>query len=544
MKTTMCRKLSLLLFVLPIAGMLHAQKPIKRITAPITVNTTWDCDTTYFLKSYIYVKNNATLTIQPGTVIIGDTTNKGSLIIERGSKLQAIGTVTCPIVFTSSRKPGLRKRGDWGGLILLGRGPLNVPGGEANIEGIPPSDDTKYGGGANPDPNDNSGTLKYVRVEFAGVALSPNNEINGLTMGAVGAGTSIDYVQVSFANDDSFEWFGGTVNAKHLIAFRGIDDDFDTDNGYSGKVQFAMGLRDKKVADVSGSKGFESDNDATGTANTPQTRAIFCNVTSDAGADTTQNSLFTAGAHIRRNSHQYIYNSIIMGFPEGLLIDGTPTQSNVLADTLVTGNIITCKYAPKYVVSTPVNSAVDNLLLSANNYYPGNLQVKLSVPYNLTAPNLRPKAGSPALNTANFGHAGLSDPFFTPVTYRGAFSQTTDWTTGWANFDPVNAVYTNACACSTGKAVEVAENTPVLTDLVIYPNPAHGAFKINLTGFSNNVVIKVTNMMTGNIVYSAQRSNPVKNANIDVNLPNATAGLYTVEVSDGSKSVTKKVNIF
>ena len=256
MKTNICRKFSLLLLVFPIAGMLHAQKPIKKITVPITVNTTWDCDTTYFLKSYIYVKNNATLTIQPGTVIIGDTTNKGALIIERGSQLLAAGTATCPIVFTSSRKPNFRKRGDWGGVILLGRGPLNTPTGEANIEGIPPSDDTKYGGGANPDPNDNSGVLKYVRIEFAGVALAPNNEINGLTMGAVGAGTTIDYVQVSYSNDDSYEWFGGTVNCKHIIAFRGIDDDFDTDNGYSGKVQFAMGLRDKTVADVFRFKSF------------------------------------------------------------------------------------------------------------------------------------------------------------------------------------------------------------------------------------------------------------------------------------------------
>jgi hypothetical protein len=133
-----------------------------------------------------------------------------------------------------------------------------------------------------PDNNDNSGTLKYVRIEFGGYVYAPNNEINGLTFGAVGSGTTIDYVQVSYSNDDAFEWFGGAVNCKHLVSYRNLDDDFDTDNGYSGIVQFALAIRDPQISDnpsVSTSEGFESDNNATGSSVSPYTRAIFTNCT-------------------------------------------------------------------------------------------------------------------------------------------------------------------------------------------------------------------------------------------------------------------------
>ena len=121
--------------------------------------------------------------------------------------------------------------------------------------------------------------MKYVRIEYPGIAYSPNNEINGLTFGGVGRGTTIDYIQVSYSGDDSYEWFGGTVNCKHLIAYRGWDDDFDTDFGYQGKLQFLVGLRDPEVADQSGSNGFESDNDGSGSTKFTKniTNVVECN---------------------------------------------------------------------------------------------------------------------------------------------------------------------------------------------------------------------------------------------------------------------------
>ncbi len=259
---------------------------IVTVSANITANTTWTTGKTYKLNGTIYVTNNATLTIQPGVIVKGIYSNTGTaLVITKGAKINAVGTASAPIVFTSDKAAGSRAAGDWGGIILLGKDKFNQTGGLNNIEGLAANTLTEYGGGTTPDVNDNSGILKYVRIEFGGFVFSPNNEINGLTMGAVGAGTTIDYVQVSYSGDDSFEWFGGSVNCKHLVAYRGLDDDLDTDNGYAGTVQYALCIRDPQISDnpaISTSEGFESDNNPTDTdpiAGTTNTSAIFSNCT-------------------------------------------------------------------------------------------------------------------------------------------------------------------------------------------------------------------------------------------------------------------------
>ncbi|RZK35197.1 MAG: T9SS C-terminal target domain-containing protein, partial [Hymenobacter sp.] len=210
------------------------------VNAPITTNTTWSASSKYLLKGYVYVRSGATLTIEAGTVIFGDKDTKGALIVEPGAMLMAIGTAAKPIVFTSNQPKGSRNYGDWGGLIIAGNAPVNsiVNGVQPTIEGGPT---TKYGG---TNATDNSGVLQYVRLEFGGVAFSPNNEVNGLTLAGVGSSTVLDHIQVSYSGDDSFEWFGGTVNAKYLVSHRCFDDDFDTDNGFSGKIQFGVALRD------------------------------------------------------------------------------------------------------------------------------------------------------------------------------------------------------------------------------------------------------------------------------------------------------------
>ena len=177
------------------------------IKGNIDENVTLSASKIYLLEGFVYIAEGATLTIQPGTVIKGDQATNGSLIVERGGKIMAEGTVAKPIVFTSAKPKGSRKAGDWGGIIILGNAPVNLP--NAKIEG---GVDRSYGGS---DANDNSGVLKYVRIEYSGIAFQPDNEVNGLTLGGVGAGTTIDYVQVSFNGDDAFEFFGGTVNAKH-----------------------------------------------------------------------------------------------------------------------------------------------------------------------------------------------------------------------------------------------------------------------------------------------------------------------------------------
>lgn len=319
---------------------------VTTVSADITTNTTWSG--VVKLMNKVYVKNNATLTIAPGTIIRGDKLTQGTLIITRGAKIIADGTAANPIVFTSNEAVGARNEGDWGGLVLLGLAKNNQPGGVANIEGIVPTTDSQYGGNFD---NDNSGILRYVRVEFAGIALEPNKEINGITFGSVGNQTIVDYVQVTFSGDDSFEWFGGTVNCKHLIAYRGLDDDFDCDFGYRGKVQFALSIRDKDLSDAPGdSNAFECDNDAAGSTAQPKTRPIFSNVTlvGPKGNGTTAlptGEKFEKAFRLRRNSAVSVLNSLVTGWEKGLSIEGAPVVANLNGDTMVFVNNILTNFA-------------------------------------------------------------------------------------------------------------------------------------------------------------------------------------------------------
>lgn len=419
----------------------------------ITQNRTLYAQYTYKLRGLVYVTNGAILTIEPGTKIVGELNRQGGLVITRSSKIIADGTVDKPIVFTSESPNPVR--GDWSGLILLGNAPTNasfngvqgigeIEGGVNNSDGL-----GLYGLGASSNPADNSGILRYVRIEYAGYAFLPDKEINGLTFGGVGSGTIVDYVQVSYANDDSYEWFGGTVNCKHLIAYKGLDDDFDTDNGYAGNVQFGIGLRDSAVADISKSEAFESDNDANGSALTPQTKAIFSNMTVVGPRENLTNkgnSLYLGGAQIRRNSSESIVNSIILGWPIGLYIDaskGVPTDNNIpnsllVQNTIIGGCNIPVKYAPS--TSTPTGATDASILAWFNTPAYGNsivtttADVKLTAPFNYATPDFTPQAGSPALTGASFTHLALKN-FFTPVTYRGAVGAGDTWYKGWTKFN-------------------------------------------------------------------------------------------------------------
>lgn len=428
------------------------------IKGDITSDMELTADKKYRLEGFVYVKDGATLKIAPGTVIVGDKATKASLIITTSGKIEANGTATAPIVFTSAFEPGLRNAGDWGGIVLLGKAPVNVDGGEGKLEGgLVPTDASKekeyvwYGGS---ESGHSSGSLQYVRIEFAGIAYSPDNEINSLTMGGVGSGTKISHIQVYRAGDDAYEWFGGTVNCDHLIATYTWDDDFDTDFGYSGKVQFGLVQRAKNIADVSGSNGFESDNNGNGTAATPQTSAVFSNITVVGPYEGTTfsgaNANYHNGAQIRRNSSISIHNSIFMGFPFGLYIDNTkgePTSANITADKLkYKNNIIAgCKDALKTSSPYTIEEMTTWISANGNSIMESTLDAKLADPYKFSntvsskvgTPDFRLAAGSPALTGASF--AGLSG--FETVAYKGAFGSSIDWTEGWAEHDADNAKY-------------------------------------------------------------------------------------------------------
>ncbi|MDR1500095.1 MAG: Ig-like domain-containing protein [Tannerellaceae bacterium] len=391
------------------------------------------------LRGYVYIVDGVTLTVEAGAVVKGEKSTMGSsLIVERGGKIIAQGTADKPIVFTSDQPKGSRSYGDWGGIVLCGKAPTNNIT-EPQIEGGPRS---RYGGDT---PDDNSGILKYVRIEFAGYPYQPDKEINGLTCGGVGSATTIEYVQVSFCGDDSFEWFGGTVNARHLIAFKGWDDEFDTDYGFSGNLQFLLGVRDPRHADTSKSNGFESDNDAQGSGNTPLTRPVFSNVTLigplyGVAADKAQDDIlyntedaangakggqFQSAMHIRRNSSLNVYNSVFVGWPYGLNLDNA-NEGAVVRNVIFAG-----------MWKDFQNDGSEAYFLKEGL---GNRSI-LSTKDVIASDGDYSSVVASQISGADFADALLGNSFFEKVTYKGAFDGTNDWTSGWANFDPNNADY-------------------------------------------------------------------------------------------------------
>jgi len=463
--------------------------PNVDVTTSITTDTHWTAGNTYYLKSQIYVKNNATLTIDAGVVIRADHTATGAgLFVTKGAKVIAIGTATSPIVFTSDNAAGSRAKGDWGGVILLGKGAYNINNGINNIEGIAASTDTEFGGGSTPNDADDSGTLKYVRIEFGGYVYGPNQEINGLTFGAVGSGTTIDYVQVSHSNDDSFEWFGGAVNCKHLVAFRGLDDDFDTDNGFSGKVQFCLGVRDPNIADnpaVSTSEGFESDNNASGDSSTPFTTAIFSNCTMV--GPTYRTTLLNGGtmptggykraARLRKNTKLKIYNSIFIDYLEGLHVDNSGSALLGAAEA----------------------NAVNNELVFKNNILAGITTTAKIVQISTTGTHNANFDIAAWFNASN--NTGLSTPITNAGilvmpynTADGSIYTGLDYRPGSASIAATGASFTDTYLSTENFS------TTVDSSLKAYPNPFVNSFKLSFVSTISDDVNLNAYDLTGRLI--------------------------------------------
>jgi len=394
----------------------------------------------WVLKGYVYVTDGATVTFEAGCMVQSDVTEKGALIIERGAKLIASGTAANPIVFTSGKAVGSRAPGDWGGIILLGKAPTNRPLDPApTIEG---GVGRQYGG---TDPLDESGILRYVRIEFAGIAAEPGSEINGLTCGGVGSGTIIENVQVSFGNDDAYEFFGGTVNAKNLVAFATADDDFDFDFGYTGKIQFAVSCRKPDFVDAGDAgNGIECDNDGSGTAASPKTKPQLSNFTIVGPND----AAGTAGNHNyslrwRRATQFILRNSIMIGHPDA----GFSMESDATLNDYYVNNVSEFKNNLIHATANIYRSGNSAIATAAQIQTKAESEgcvtlansaaAQLTSPFYSTSPNFLPATGSPALSGSSF--TGMN-PFFTSTTYRGAMG-TNNWTSGWCNWDPQNQAY-------------------------------------------------------------------------------------------------------
>lgn len=379
---------------------------VVNFSGDISGNVTWGSNDLVIASGAVHVTSGATLTIQPGCVIRGSLTNRFSLIVSRGGQINAQGTAASPIVFTSNAAPGSRTRGDWGGVILCGNASINqyTSGGtfvgEDQYEALPADPLAEYGGGVNFNDNESSGTMRYIRIEFAGFNYLPNQEINGLTFAGCGKGTVADYIQVSFSLDDSFEWFGGTSNHKYLIAFAGTDDDFDADQGYRGNWQFLLGVRHPGIYELPGgtSNGFEHDNNTgyTGSSSsgenapgnqdpTPRTEVLASNVTivgpirDNESRNDLAATVFGRGLELRTATRTSVFNSIVSGYPELIRFNN---NSTVAADnsvskmmqagtTAIANNLLGTQFNPD-VLSTSGSGANAAAGFTSNTYVNNN----------------------------------------------------------------------------------------------------------------------------------------------------------------------------
>lgn len=386
------------------------------VSGEISADTTWDCNV--FLGGIVTVTNNATLTVTPGVTISGKSGS--ALVVDQGSKLMAEGTAEEPIVFTSSQAAGGRARGDWGGIVLLGSAPINLGAGTALPEGL--SGDFAYGGS---DPAYSCGSLKYVRVEFAGFELTTDNELNGISFYACGSGTSVDHVQVHMGDDDGFEWFGGGHEATHLVATGNGDDSIDIDVGFTGKIQYVLIQQDP----AEGNYAFEISNNADNLDATPRTKPMIANVTAIGGTGPK-----SAGLKLKEGTAGEIYNSIIMDFNNAQVdLTETQTEGQAAAGAIKIVNSIFFNNnrndSGLYVRSDGSTFDVQGFVEDPANNNMFEVDPMLTST-TWRSPNIVPMAGSPALGVA-------SAPGFEAADYIGAVKDDAgDWTKGWTNYVP------------------------------------------------------------------------------------------------------------
>jgi hypothetical protein len=431
---------------------------VADITTNITSNRTLYADTVYTLKGFIKVANGATLTIQAGTRIEGDFETLGSsLFVLRGARIQAVGTAAAPIVFTSSRAAGQRQPGDWGGLIIVGNARVNR-GDPVILEGTgtgASNPEVNYAGGT--DDSDNSGELRYVRVEFAGFATAQDAELNSFTFAAVGSGTRMSHLQALAGLDDHYEWFGGTADATHLVSYESGDDHFDMSEGFRGRLQHLIAYQSKVLVPRAGAGNVSSDpqgieNDGCAGANCldgqnslPLTQPLVANFTLvGTGPGIVDATSGGNGMVIRRGAAGYYVNGIVTRFPKGALsLRDAATETRATDGDLVIRNILSVDNGVLFEAGTGrfTVDAVANQIEEAA----GAAATLFSVlPSDPSAPdnfNWTPVAGSPALSgglaTFTGDLAAKAGTVVTGTEYRGAAPATgpnANWWVGWTNY--------------------------------------------------------------------------------------------------------------
>ena len=436
-----------------------AQTPTVEVTADITTNTTWTADKVYILKGFIHVANGATLSIQAGTRIVGDFNTLGSsLFVLRGAKIDARGTETDPIVFTSSRAEGQRQAGDWGGLIIVGNGIINrtAPiilegtGTGANNPAV------NYAGGT--DNGDNSGVLRYVRVEFAGYATNTDAELNSFTFAAIGNGTQLSFLQSLNGLDDAFEFFGGAVDGDHLVSYNSGDDHFDMSEGYVGRLQHLIAYQTRQVVPrplagnlATDPQGIENDGcNGAGCSSQlaqPYTVPMVANATIIGPPSTVTNSAGNVGMMLRRGTAGVYVNIVVSRWGRAAIsLRDQSTLDQIAAGRLDLQNILITEAPTLFQAAsgTTVQGTVDvtaNALehLAATTATSLFLNVPATEPAANATLDFTPATGSPAasggLDTFTGGIALKAGAVVSPTVYRGAAgTDSPKWWQGWTRF--------------------------------------------------------------------------------------------------------------
>jgi len=380
---------------------------------------TLHADTTYVLQGIVTVDDGGELRIPAGTTVMGGVAvQPTALIVRTGGKIFSEGTAEAPVVFTSASPAGERRAGDWGGVVVNGKSLCNFPAGECVGE----SSSGTYGGD---DRDDNSGVIRYTRIEFAGYEVSFGNELNALTLNGVGSGTTIEYVQTNVGLDDGIEFFGGTVDLKYAIATNASDDSFDYSTGWQGRGQFWIAQQDPADAD----NGFEVDGNENNYDATPLTAPVIYNVTLVGnGPGGTGGEESTDGLRLRRGAAGTIYNAVVLGFGQvGLDIDNQETLSNGL-------EVLNSVLADNKAAFSSDEDGIDEEAFFTTEDWANRVvdDAMLADPYNRDAPDFTPQAGSPLLTGAS---APPSDGFFTATDFIGAADPDgPKWWTGWTSF--------------------------------------------------------------------------------------------------------------
>lgn len=556
------KKISLALMFLISTALMQAADITIVDSGTGTGTTTWTKDNVYILDGFVFVNDGQTLTIEPGTVIKGKSgsgADASALVVARGGIIIAEGTAAEPIIFTGESDDvanpfdvPLNTTGLWGGLIVLGKASLNSAPGETAVEGIPTTEVRGLYGGT--DDTDSSGVIKYVSIRHGGTDIGAGNEINGLTLGGVGSRTVVDYVEVIFNADDGVEFFGGTVNTSHIITAYCGDDSYDYDEGFRGKGQFWAVFQSD---DAGSDRGGEHDGGTTPETASPYATPVIYNVTSiGRGAAAGKRALT-----FRDNAGGEYHNSIFIDHAQGVdvefLASGTHSYDRLDAGELklannifwnVAGNVAadifsisadSTAQADKAAEVAAAETAIDAYFASANN---AGVDPLLSSISRTNDKKLDPRPSSSGPAYQDLGAYPAGDDFFTPVDYKGAFSNSTDmWALGWTYMDELGYFGTNG-----GELTSVREEIEArLASITLFPNPTNGSFTVNMNDLSVEPVQLVIFDMVGNVVYNQTQKPVAGELETQLDLPTLPAGIYLLKSQQanqviGIKRIIKK----